>query len=199
MLNSGLSRGWAGWQEMLAERAAAMEAMRRGLMFMSNGKLAMCFNTWLLAIQRRTDDPIKDEVMSRALRHLINRNMSRGMLCWASMWRESCRTREAMWRSMSHMLNRGLSKGWKGWLDMMAERQEKLAAMRKSLTHMLKRELARGLTSWAAMASKRGRRAKAILATMLRNESIRIYTAWGKWLQHMVIGTAAMEAMRRGL
>ena len=40
MLNRELSRGWGAWHEMVAERKAFMQKLRKGVSFMVNRKLA---------------------------------------------------------------------------------------------------------------------------------------------------------------
>ena len=41
MINRRLGQGWGGWAEMVAERKAFMQLLRKGLRFMVNRKLAM--------------------------------------------------------------------------------------------------------------------------------------------------------------
>jgi len=50
--------------------------------------------------------------MSRALLHLIHRELSRGWSAWHSTWVELAAMGASMRKSLSHLLNRQLSKGW---------------------------------------------------------------------------------------
>ena len=82
MLNRQLSRGWGAWVEMAADRAEYMRLLRRGGSFMFNRKLAASMASWLAFIAPR-DDP-----MARAVKHLVNRQLSRGWTGWHSRWQE---------------------------------------------------------------------------------------------------------------
>ena len=60
---------------MLAERAAALEAMRRGLLFMVNRQYAAAFLTWsgqMKALRREGEFGGK---LAHALGHFINRKL----------------------------------------------------------------------------------------------------------------------------
>jgi len=46
-MNRQLTAGWNSWLEMVVERRAAMELMRRGLSALVNRKLTMAFRSWL--------------------------------------------------------------------------------------------------------------------------------------------------------
>ena len=68
--------------------------MRRGVRFMLNRKLAMGF----MALKRKGPSK-KGNPMARAMRHFLNRNLSRGWSAWHLMWSELVRKRESMRRS----------------------------------------------------------------------------------------------------
>ena len=61
---------------------------------------------------------VADDPMAKALRHMMNRGLSRGMLCWLENWAEEKAKRESMRKSLGHLVNRELSKGWGAWLEM---------------------------------------------------------------------------------
>eukprot|EP00966_Prymnesium_polylepis_P019185 442060-Prymnesium_polylepis.1 len=108
MLNRGLSRGWLGWQEMLAERASAIEAMRRGLLFMQNSSIVFAMRRWRKCIAG-------DAALARGLKHMLNRCLSRGWLGWQEMLAERAAAMEAMRRGLLFMVNRQAAAAFVTW------------------------------------------------------------------------------------
>ena len=64
--------------------------MRRGLKFMVHRKLAPALRSWLAALAPSD----KQDSMTKALRHLLHRGLSRGWVGWHAHWREAVRERE---------------------------------------------------------------------------------------------------------
>ena len=64
--------------------------MRRGLKFMVHRKLAPALQSWLAALAPSD----KQDSMTKALRHLLHRGLSRGWVGWHTQWREAVRERE---------------------------------------------------------------------------------------------------------
>ena len=95
----------------------ALERIRRSLSFLINRKLAMGFKSWLGAQAQRNS-------MSRALLHLMNRELSRGWVGWHSQWLEARRKLASMSKSLLHLMNRQLSAGWNSCLVMATERRQ---------------------------------------------------------------------------
>eukprot|EP00966_Prymnesium_polylepis_P168876 3904654-Prymnesium_polylepis.1 len=80
---------------MLAERAAAMEAMRRGLLFMQNSSLVFALVRW----RECPAGPAGDAALGRGLFHLLNRSLSKGFNGWRSAWEELSSKKAATRRS----------------------------------------------------------------------------------------------------
>ena len=106
-----------------------------------NRKLALGLATWKQLIEP------KDDPMARALKHLLNRELSRGWKGWHTQWVEAARKREAMKRSLKHMFNRELSRGFGAWVLMADERRERMKIMRKGLSILKDGEMLRGFLS----------------------------------------------------
>ena len=123
--NGKLSAGWKSWVTMAFERREAMVLMRRGVSFMKNRKLAPAFQSWLAAIDPSSSAQSAEqqrESMSKALRHLLHRELSRGWTEWHVQWqelqsskRDAQRKRDGMSKALRHMLHRELSRGWTAW------------------------------------------------------------------------------------
>eukprot|EP00964_Phaeocystis_antarctica_P023271 scaffold13025_cov36-Phaeocystis_antarctica.AAC.1 len=67
---------------MAAERREAMELMRRSLSSLANRKLVPAFLSWLGLVAAAGDGDRKKASMSRALLHLLHRELSRGFVGW---------------------------------------------------------------------------------------------------------------------
>ena len=95
--------------------------------------------------------------MSRALRHLVHRELSRGWVGWHARWREAVRRREldSMSRALRYLVNRRLSAGWQSWVAMATWRREALDRMRRGLSSLIHRKLLLGWNSWVEMAARR--------------------------------------------
>jgi hypothetical protein len=46
LTNRGLSRGWGAWTEMLEERKAFLQLLRKGLSFMLHREVARALKKW---------------------------------------------------------------------------------------------------------------------------------------------------------
>ena len=186
--NGKLSAGWNSWVTMAFERREAMVLMRRGVSFMKNRKLAPAFQSWLAAIDPSSSAQSAEqqrESMSKALRHLLHRELSRGWVGWHAQWLEvvrkraealsmseedAQRERDSMSKALRHLLHRELSRGWTEWHVQWQElqsskrdAQRKRDGMSKALRHMLHRELSRCWTAWAAARQQARTSAKLTL------------------------------------
>ena len=86
--------------------------------------------------------------MSRGLKHMLNRELSRGWLAWIYM-REAALARMASMRhGMGHMLNRELSRGWLSWCELVSSRFEFLELLRRGLFFIVNRQLAACYYTW---------------------------------------------------
>ena len=65
----------------------------------------------------------------RALSHLVNRGLSKGLRSWL----EYLELLDVMQRAMSGMRNNGLRRGFNGWLVWTEERFEALEMMNKGI------------------------------------------------------------------
>ena len=108
--------------------------MRRSLSFLINRKLAMGFKSWLGYVAAAAGAQAQRNSMSRALLHLINRELSRGWVGWHAHWLELVRARERARRGLSRLMNRQLSAGWGSWVELVAERRASRELMRRRLT-----------------------------------------------------------------
>ena len=103
---------------MIDERAEALALMQRSLGFMMNRKLAAGISSWREYVYGKSgDDP-----MAKALRHMMNRELSRGWLVLFGLWEEAKAKRESMRRSLESSKPRAIGKGWRAWITMVEER-----------------------------------------------------------------------------
>ena len=138
---------------------------------MMNRKLASGFAGWLSRAGGNA-------AMSKGLRHMLNRELSRGWRCFVAYYASVLAKRESMRKSLGHLLNRELSRGWTAWRDMIAERAEFLQKLRKGLRHMMNRKLASGLAGWRdAIAPKDDLTSKSLLHLLNRQLS-RGFVGW---------------------
>ena len=93
--------------------------------------------------------------MSRALLHLLHRELSRGWSGWHSTWLKLVAQRESMRKSLGHLLHRGLSRGWGAVVEMAVERAAFMQKLRKGAGHMMNRKLALGFAGWREAGSLR--------------------------------------------
>ena len=86
-------------------------------------KLALGFRGWIAATTLASDAQRQRESMSKSMRHLIHRELSRGWVGWHAQWLEAVRARERARRGLSRLMNRQLSAGWGAWVALVAERR----------------------------------------------------------------------------
>ena len=187
LLNREQSRGFCAWVLMVGERAAALDAMRRGLLFMLKRTLALGFASW-----SGRSGVVGAEPMSKPWGAFVHREMSRGF-GWHSHW-EARRARLAsMRRSLGHLLNREQSRGFCAWVLIAAA----LDAMRRGLLFMLKRTLALGFASWSGRSGVVGVEpmSKALRYFVHREMS----RGWVGWHSHWEARRARLASMRRSL
>ena len=126
----------------------------------------LAFATWLHTIERASQQAASAGKMSRALSHMINREMSRGWSAWYLMYAEQKRRMESMRRSMGHFLNRELSRGWGAWVEMAVERATFMQKLRKGLSFMINRKLAVGFATWSQTVHPRHSRSTVSCARL---------------------------------
>merc|ERR1740139_1659965 len=113
-----------------------MELMRRSLQFMVKRKLAPAFLSWLSLIASASEGDRKKASMSRALLHLLHRELSRGWVGWHAQWQEAVRKRESARRGLKHLMNGKLATGFQSWVGGIAaatDAQGQRDSMSKSL------------------------------------------------------------------
>ena len=90
-------RGWGAWVEMAVERAefarklhvGLLAAWAKGLSFMIDRKVALGFAGWLSAIAHKKQmREAQQGHMTKAVLHLMNRELSRGWTTWYTTWEE---------------------------------------------------------------------------------------------------------------
>ena len=100
---------------------------------MLNAKVASAMNSWLTLLPRLKRRNALGGKMSNAVRRMIYRHLSRGLVGWVATWEEGKRKKAALRRGLSYMMNRGLARGWGGWRLMIDERAAALALLSRGL------------------------------------------------------------------
>jgi len=224
LTNRGLSRGWGAWTEMLEERKAFLQLLRKGLSFMLHREVARALKKWATraafssyALSRWYDGPSQEEVVQAAwnkwLKYLIYEarlqlgavaglaNTKRGALTRAlRRWRPLVHSRSAslMQRARWHLLNRELSRGFRAWLAMAIGRVRLIQNLRWGLSRMRTRKLSLGFASWrAACAPREGGylTSKALRHFMYRGLS----NGWNAWQSKWAALTAKRELLLKSL
>ena len=190
--------GWNTWSEMAKERREALQLMKRGVSYLRNRRLAGAF-------LRLRNNISNDGAMSRGLRHMLHRGLSRGWSAWCAHCVEARRKHESARRGLSHLVNRKLSAGWLTWRAAATQRREALQLMRKGLSFMVNRKRAVGF-SWrssfdaatrqASNADRRYNAKKKALRHLLHRGLSRGWVAWhARWQ----VLAAKRASARRGL
>ena len=130
-----------------------MRKLRKGVGHMLNRSLSAGLASWRDAVEPR-DDP-----MSKAMRHLMHRGLSRR---WGA-WVEMTATSAVMRCGFAHMLERGLSRGWVAWAEMATVRASFMRKLRRGLSYFVQRSLALGLAAGRSAWSS-SRRSKLSVA-----------------------------------
>ena len=136
------SAGWNSWVAMVARRRKLLGLARRCVAFMVSRKLAPAFVSWLAALESE-----ERARMSRAVRHLVHRGMSRGWVSWHAQWEDVARKRSNASRGLRHLMHRKLSAAWLSWTAMAAEQRDEIdrqAGTRSVLLHLANRTLSYG-------------------------------------------------------
>ena len=89
-----------------------------------------------------------DHAMQHAVRHMLNRECSRGWRAWTDFILERAIRLAMLRKTLGHLGNRHLSLGWGGWMDLVREREEFRRLLRKGLSFMLNQRLATGMSTW---------------------------------------------------
>ena len=143
---------------------------------MKNRKLAPAFLSWLAAIDPASNAQSAQRQrnsMSKALRHMMHRELSRGWVRWHAQWmdvvrrraealamreEEAQRERDSMSRALQYMRHRELARGWTEWhmqwRELQSSRrdaQQRRDRMAKALRHLLHRQLSRGWAAWGIL------------------------------------------------
>ena len=106
--NRDLSAGWNSWAARAAERVATVRLRRMGLSHRVGSQLAKAFSSWRESMAVSASAGRQRDSVSRALRHLMHRELSRGWVGWHARWREAVRRRESARRGLSHQVTREL-------------------------------------------------------------------------------------------
>ena len=128
-----LNRGFGAWLEMAIERKELLQKTREGLSTMVNRKLALGFDRLTPAIAPREDH------MSKALEHVIDRGLSRGWMPWSEMAMERKAILQKLRKGVEKMVDRKLALGWRAWATTAAYRAELLQKLGKGLRRMTTR------------------------------------------------------------
>ena len=87
MLNRGLSRGLAAWVAMVVGRYVALQQLRQGVSYFLHRQMSSGFAAWRHAARHGLPQPPMGElgIMARAIRHALNRELSRAWAVWLPM------------------------------------------------------------------------------------------------------------------
>ena len=206
--NGKLSVGWNSWMTMAFERREAMVLMRRSLKFMANRKLAPAFQSWL-GVLISSDAQGKRDSMSKALRHLLHRELSRGWVGWYTQWQEAVRKREyarltkkLLKGGLMRMCNRKLSAGWNSWAEIATERRGVMKLVLRGVLFMEHRKLASAFKSWLDAFGPRAEKAKRTLTSMVKSLRHLLHRelsrGWTEWhVQWQELQSSKRDAQRK--
>ena len=154
------------------------------------------FSSWQEAVAPR-DDP-----MARALKHLLNKELSRGWVAWHAQWEEKRAKMESMRRSLGHALNRQLSAGFLSWREMAEERAEFMRHLRKGAAFLVNRGLALGFGGWkhcVSLAHSQDKKQAAMKRAMSYFLNKELSRGWGGWHQMWAEKVEFLRKLRNGL
>ena len=160
-----------------------MQKLRKGMSFMVNRRVALAMALW----RERVSAVGSDDPMSRAIRHLVNRGLSRGWVAWHASWSDGLRKRNSMRQSLGHLLNRQLSRGWGAWVEMAVEHALFMQKLRKGMGHMLNRRLSASFVRWVRSSVN----ARTAAVAEWSPEQHLVF-AWSSWLRYL-IGRARLQ------
>ena len=93
--------------------------------------------------------------MGGALKHMMNRELSKGWRGWFAMYEEKMRKLQSMRESLRYFMNRELAKGWNGWFALYQDAVRARASMGGAIKHMLNRGLSKGWNGWYEQCIRR--------------------------------------------
>ena len=130
---------------MAEEHAEFMQKLRKGLSMLVNRKLALGYKAWQERVFGVADDP-----MAKALRHMMNRGLSRGLAVLARELGggegEARVDAQEPWPPGQPRAVEGLGRV----VEMAIGAREFMQKLRKGLSIMVNRKLALGFASWTA-------------------------------------------------
>jgi hypothetical protein len=122
--------------------------LRKGLSYLVRGQLASAFSSWRESIEASARAECERNSLSKGLRHMLHRELSRGWAGWVAQQQQAVRRLESLRRALNHLTNRDLSAGWNSWAARAAERAASVRLLRKGLSYFVRRDLAVGFASW---------------------------------------------------
>ena len=179
---------------MAEARAAFTLKLKRGLAFITNGKLLKAMNQWRSQVSHRarSERRNRDRQMGRAAAHFMSGNLPKGMAAWSSWWEEVTHKKaceELQRRCLARMRNADLAKGF----DVIKEIFETKRKMLKALSAMVNRALYRSLSTWSLLLQKakeqEAKREEAMkkAGVFLMNAPLReLKAGCSKWAAHVV-------------
>ena len=93
--------------------------------------------------------------MSNALRHIVNRVLSRGWAGWVATWEEATAKMAAMRRGLSYLINRDLARGWGGWRLMVEDRAAALSLLSRGVAFIVNAKAAAAFSMAGALSVAR--------------------------------------------
>ena len=153
MLKRQLSQGLASWIEMAETRAEVMRKLRFGISFVTSRKLALGFASWSESSHAASTQNTK-QAMSRAVRQMMNRKLSRCWLAWLAAQQDERWRLESMRRSSSYLANgelAKLSRAHSTWATVTAHDLQESKHVRRALQYWVQQQLASAWVTWLVM------------------------------------------------
>ena len=146
MMNRTMSMGFASWHHNWAEWMLTQNALFRGLSRLTDFQRSRGFNSWTAMVGERRR-------LSRCVVFMRNREVSKGMVTWRSVWTELTLRNNTLRRGLSRLLSRDLARGWSAWVEMSDEKKELMRLLQKGVGVMANRQLATGFVFWRERCS----------------------------------------------
>ena len=132
--------------------------------------------------------------MSRAMLHLMNRELARGWVCWHAQWLEVTWKRASMSKSLLHLMNRELSRGWVGWLALVIGRAHAFHAVQRSLVHWVMSAVLVAFGNWrrrAAVDTAHSAQLARYIAVFSEPHALKaaMRLAWQRWRREVSLRT----------
>ena len=151
-----LSKAFVTWIEMAEARAEVMRKFRFGISFVISRKLALGFASWSESSHAASTQNTK-QAMSRAVRQMMNRKLSRCWLAWLGAQQDERWRLESMRRSSSYLANgelAKLSRAYDTWLSLTRQHGNVEERYQTCVSWTSRQALCWGFAKWHQCASE---------------------------------------------